>query len=212
MGMARAVGAERSHLVQMFVFEGTAYSLVSAAVGVLLGLAVSVVMVVILNRTFSRFDDAFPFTPHFEARTIIVSYCLGMVITFATVAVSAYRVSRLNIVAAIRGLPTATTVSTTAWRVILLAPLRAFLMPFRFAWRSVLSLVILHPLRALVYLLQAMWAVVFIPVAVNRSIFQVLVRFFMQEWLAFFLGLGLTFLGVKVWGAETCPSPSGSPS
>ena len=126
-----------------------------------------------------------------------------MVITFATVAVSAYRVSRLNIVAAIRGLPTATTVSTTAWRVILLAPLRAFLMPFRFAWRSVLSLVTLHPLRALVYLLQAMWAVVFIPVAVNRSIFQVLVRFFMQGWLAFFLGLGLTFLGVKVWERDS---------
>ena len=27
MGMARAVGAKRSHLIQMFVFEGTAYAL-----------------------------------------------------------------------------------------------------------------------------------------------------------------------------------------
>ena len=33
MGMARAVGAKRSHLVQMFVFEGTTYDLMAAAVG-----------------------------------------------------------------------------------------------------------------------------------------------------------------------------------
>ena len=38
LGMARAVGARRWHLVQMFVFEGTAYSLVSGIVGVGLGL------------------------------------------------------------------------------------------------------------------------------------------------------------------------------
>ena len=50
MGMARAVGAKRWHLVQMFTFEGTAYSLVSAAVGVVLGLAVSSGLVVIINR------------------------------------------------------------------------------------------------------------------------------------------------------------------
>jgi putative ABC transport system permease protein len=34
---------------------------------------------------------------------LIVSYCLGVVLTFITVAVSSFRVSRLNIVAAIRG-------------------------------------------------------------------------------------------------------------
>ena len=37
MGMARAVGAKRRHLVEMFTFEGTAYALLSAAVGVGLG-------------------------------------------------------------------------------------------------------------------------------------------------------------------------------
>ena len=33
MGMVRAVGAKRRQLVQMFVFEGTAYALVSSAIG-----------------------------------------------------------------------------------------------------------------------------------------------------------------------------------
>ena len=45
MGMARAVGTKRRHLVQMFVFEGTAYDLVAAAVGALLGAAVGLVAV-----------------------------------------------------------------------------------------------------------------------------------------------------------------------
>ena len=70
MGMARAVGAKRRHLVQMFTFEGVAYALVSAAVGVLLGLAVSAGMVVIINRIISSFDESFQMAIHFEARTI----------------------------------------------------------------------------------------------------------------------------------------------
>ena len=53
MGMARAVGAKRRHLVQMFVFEGTAYALVSGAVGVFLGLGASALIVVIANRIFA---------------------------------------------------------------------------------------------------------------------------------------------------------------
>ncbi len=199
MGMTRAVGAKRHHLVQMFTFEGTAYALVSAAVGVLLGLAVSAGMIFIINRLIAGFDEDFQISIHFEARIIIVSYCLGMVITFATVAISAYQVSRLNIVAAIRGLPTPITPPTTGWRKILLAPLLAFLRPFRLAWRSVATLATLHPLRALTLLLQAIWAIASIPWSVIKSISQVSGRFFMQGWLAFLLGLLLAIQGATGW-------------
>ena len=205
MGMARAVGAKRRHLVQMFTFEGTAYALVSAAVGVMLGLAVSAVMIVILNRIFTGVGggdgppEGFQLTTHFELRTIIVSYCLGMAITFATVAVSAYRVSHLNIVTAVRDLPTPITISTTGWREILALPWQAFLRPFRLTWRSGVALVTLHPLRAMTRLLQAIWATVSIPVAIMRSIFQVLVRLFMQGWLAFLMGLLLAVQDIRSW-------------
>ena len=107
MGMARAVGAKRGHLVQMFTFEGTAYALVSAAVGVGLGLGVSALIVAVVNRVFSQVEFDFNLVTHFEPRSAIVAYCLGMAITFATVTFSAYRVSRLNIVMAIRDLPEA---------------------------------------------------------------------------------------------------------
>ena len=105
MGMARAVGAKRIHLVQMFVFEGTAYAIVSAAVGVLAGLGVSALIILVANRSIETFEEDLQFTQHFEMRSIVVAYSLGMVITLATVFVSAYRVSRMNIVVAIRGLP-----------------------------------------------------------------------------------------------------------
>ena len=105
MGMARAVGAKRSHLVKMFVFEGTTYSVASAALGVLLGLAVSALLVAAVNRFITVFDADFQLTRHFEARSAIVAYCLGMIITLATISFSAYRVSRLNIVASVIIIP-----------------------------------------------------------------------------------------------------------
>src|SRR5689334_23388424 len=40
-----------------------------------------------------------------KPRSLLVAYCLGMIVTFMTVLFSAWRVSRLNIVAAIRDLP-----------------------------------------------------------------------------------------------------------
>lgn len=196
MGMARAVGAKRHHLVQMFVFEGTAYALVSAAIGVLLGLAISALMVAIVNQFISVFDEDFQMTRHFELRSAIVAYCLGMVITFVTIAVSAYRVSHMNIVAAVRDLPAPITISTMGWREILVSPWRAFILPFGLAGRSAQALATMDPRRALTYLLEALWAALSFPVALIRSVFQVLWRPFRQGWLAFLLGLLLAWLGV----------------
>ena len=112
MGMVRAVGGKRSHLVQMFIFEGTAYDLAASAIGVTVGLLVSLALVAVLNFLFGNLDVDWSFTYHIEPRSVIVAYCLGMIIVFATAAVSAYRVSRMNIVEAVRGLPETTTIST----------------------------------------------------------------------------------------------------
>jgi putative ABC transport system permease protein len=103
MGMARAVGTQRGHLTQMFTFEGLAYDLAAAAVGAALGIAVGFAMVGAISQLFGTYG--FALTPHIEVRSVVVAYCLGMLITFLTVAISAARVSRLNIVAAIRDIP-----------------------------------------------------------------------------------------------------------
>jgi putative ABC transport system permease protein len=103
MGMARAVGAQRRHLVQMFLFEGVAYDLVAAGIGALLGLAVAFGMVLLMARAFATFGVEIEHD--FRPRSLIVAYTLGMLLTFIVVTVSAWRVSLLNIVTAIRDLP-----------------------------------------------------------------------------------------------------------
>ncbi len=197
MGMARAVGAKRSHLVQMFVFEGTAYSLVSSAVGVLIGILISGLITFAVNKIISGADEDFSFTWHVEPRSAIVAYCLGMVITFATVGFSAYRVSRLNIVSAVRGLPTPMTVNTTSWREILLAPFQALIRPVRYAGRSGLAFVKIQPLVALNLLRQVILATLSIPFVVIGTLFQMLWLPFKQGWLAVILGVFITWLGTQ---------------
>ena len=103
MGIARAVGMKRRHLVQSFVYEGMAYDLVSALVGALLGIGVGLLMVTVMAAIFDQAD--FELAPSYTLRSFIISYSLGVVLTFATVVVSSYRASQLNIVAAIRDLP-----------------------------------------------------------------------------------------------------------
>ena len=103
LGMARAVGTKRGHLVQMFLSEGMAYNLVAALVGCGLGVLVAFGMTRLMARIFAQFD--FDIEPYVTLRSLIISYCLGVVLTFLTVIFSSWRVSNLNIVRAIRDIP-----------------------------------------------------------------------------------------------------------
>ncbi len=99
MGMARAVGLKRRQLTQMFIAEGIAYDLVSALIGAALGVGVAFVMAGLLS---SMFDDVFDISPSASWRSLVIAYTLGIIVTFATILISSWRVSRLSIVQAIR--------------------------------------------------------------------------------------------------------------
>jgi putative ABC transport system permease protein len=104
LGIARAVGTRRSHLVQMFLFEGLAYDLLAAVVGVLLGIGVAYGMVLAMAAAFSTAGDlkiAYSVKP----TSLMLAYSIGVLLTLAVVVFSARRVSRMNIVTAIRDLP-----------------------------------------------------------------------------------------------------------
>jgi len=103
MGMARAIGTKRRHLIQEFLFEGYAYNLGAALVGVALGIGVGLLMASVINGIFGSFG--LTLTGHVEGRSLVIAFCLGALLTFLTVAFSAWRISRLNVVAAIRDLP-----------------------------------------------------------------------------------------------------------
>ncbi len=100
MGMIRAVGTKRQQLVQMFMSEGMAYNTAAAAVGCALGVVVSIGMVRVMAALFASGNLGITF--HVTPRSLIVSYSLGVVLTFLTVTFSSWRIGNLNIVAAIR--------------------------------------------------------------------------------------------------------------
>lgn len=102
MGMARAVGAQRAQLVHQFLSEGTIYALLAGLVGALLGVGAAYLIAFGLGRLFTDFFDI---EPYVSPRSMIVAYCLGVVITFIAVVYASIRNSRLNIVAAIRDIP-----------------------------------------------------------------------------------------------------------
>ncbi len=199
MGMARAIGARRRHLVHMFTFEGTAYALGSVAIGVVLGLAVSAGMVVILNRLFASFEEDFQMSIHFEPRTIIVSFCIGMIITLGTVVLSSYRVSRLNIVTAIRGLPEAIALKGESSLSERLLPVgEAVVRPLIHLWSAVRALWPPKPIRVLSRLgLAALWAV---PPIWLAGVSVALVRFswpyVLRGWLLLVIGVLVTWWGI----------------
>ena len=105
MGMARAIGTKRGHLIRLFTFEGSAYALLAGLVGTLMGIVAAFLLVTIMNSIFAEDDSAFRVRPSISTASIVVAFCSGVLLTLATVTVSAYRVSKLTIVTAIRGLP-----------------------------------------------------------------------------------------------------------
>src|SRR5215216_2136832 len=107
LGMLRAVGMKRGRLVRSFLIEGTVYALVASLLGVLIGLGVGRAVVVVAARIFSSFSDedsfnlAFRFTPI----SLVNGFAMGFLIAFVTVTLTSIRISRVNIIAAIRDLP-----------------------------------------------------------------------------------------------------------
>jgi putative ABC transport system permease protein len=104
MGMSRAVGAQRTNLIQAFLAEGMAYNLIAGAVGSALGVAAAIGLIVGFLK-LSMGDDLDFVTGKVTVQSVIISYCLGVVITFITVVIASVNVSSVNIVSAIRGTP-----------------------------------------------------------------------------------------------------------
>jgi putative ABC transport system permease protein len=103
LGIARAVGMRRGHLMRMFAFEGALYALLASALGSVAGLGIGWLMVRVIGKAFagSGFEISFATSPE----NVVMAFCLGMLLTFAVVLISSWRVSRLNVVRAMRDIP-----------------------------------------------------------------------------------------------------------
>jgi ABC-type lipoprotein release transport system permease subunit len=103
MGMARAVGMKRHQLVQVFLYEGAAYDLIAALIGVALGVSLGIIMVHLLGPVLQSIG--FPLQVTLSPRSMIISFCLGVIFTFITIVAAAWSVSRMTVAAALRDLP-----------------------------------------------------------------------------------------------------------
>jgi putative ABC transport system permease protein len=103
MGMARAIGAQRRHLILMYLFEGTVYDLMASFVGLLVGVGMGALLVTLLEPILARFN--FPLKLTFQPRSLIIAYCLGVIFTFCSVVLSSWLISRMTVVEALRDLP-----------------------------------------------------------------------------------------------------------
>jgi putative ABC transport system permease protein len=105
LGIARAVGMQRSHLIRTFVFEGALYALAASALGSVSGVGVGWVMVRLLGEGFAGGSEDFRIAFATSPLNVILAFLMGMVLTFIVVLISSWRVSRLNVVRAVRDIP-----------------------------------------------------------------------------------------------------------
>ena len=115
MGISRALGMQRTHLLQIFLFEGTIYAVLAAAVGTLMGIGVGYVIIKAFSYIFAEgqpIEELFTYT----GQSLALAFAAGMLVTTLTVMVASWRVSRLNIVTAIRNIPEGLQTTTNLQR------------------------------------------------------------------------------------------------
>ena len=106
LGMARAIGMKRGHLIRMFIAEGAIYGLGSSVVGVLVGIVLGYILVKATAGAIGQdVTSEFSLSTHVQLVSVLVAFFLGTVVTLITVAFASWRISRINIVRAIRDIP-----------------------------------------------------------------------------------------------------------
>src|SRR5437773_1374316 len=104
MGVARALGMRRKNLVQSFVSEGLLYALLSSVVGMFGGLLIAGVILWGFSQVFQGgFGGGLVLT--WTISDLLTGFAIGFLITMATIGIASFRVSKLNIVRAVRDIP-----------------------------------------------------------------------------------------------------------
>ena len=112
LGMLRALGMKRSRLVGALTLEGSTYAVASIVPGILVGIGVGYGVARIAAQIFSGWSqDGTGLAISFDVSgtSIVNGAALGLVIAVLTILVTSLRISRFNIITAIRDLPPTTT-------------------------------------------------------------------------------------------------------
>jgi putative ABC transport system permease protein len=102
LGMARAIGMRRSALVGAFATEGFLYALAATLLGTILGIGLGRVLVELSQAAFSSEHSKFDLYFTLKASSLVQTFTISFVVAVLTIVVMSVRVSRLNIIRAIR--------------------------------------------------------------------------------------------------------------
>ena len=103
LGMTRAVGMRRAHIITMLLFEGASYDLVAALIGVASGLGLGALIVTLVSPVIAQVG--FPLRFEISPTGMVVAFCLGALFTLATILLATWNISRMTVAAALRDLP-----------------------------------------------------------------------------------------------------------
>lgn len=106
LGMMRAVGMRRAQLVRAFLIEGSLYAVVASALGAIAGIGVGAAIVQLASSLFTQ-QEAFALELRFSPgiASILGGFLIGFLISAGTVLLTSLRISRINVIRAIRDLP-----------------------------------------------------------------------------------------------------------
>ena len=119
MGVMRALGVRRDHLVRVYLYEGLLYSFGAALIGVLVGFGLARLVIWALNEFLSASAGGsveMVFTV--EPQSLLVAGAAGTVVTLGTVLYTSFRSSGINIVAAMKDMPEPPVVKRRRWTVV----------------------------------------------------------------------------------------------
>ena len=104
MGMARAIGMQRGDLRVLFVQEGALLGMISSAFGSLIGIGVAWVLMKFMATSF---QDTLEWSVVFDwsFQSVLAGFTAGFLVTWSTLWMTSMWISRLNVVAAIRSIP-----------------------------------------------------------------------------------------------------------
>ena len=123
IGISRAIGVQRGQIVQTFMAEGMVYNLLAAALGVLLGIAITFAMTQFIGGLFSdltgqinaQASSIFAVSFAISWQSVVVAYCAGVLVTWLAMTLSSWRVTRMNVATAIRGLSDESEAKRRSW-------------------------------------------------------------------------------------------------
>lgn len=105
LGIMRAIGYSRGHVTKAFAIEGAIYSATASVIGVAAGVGIGWVLVAVLKQIFFTQNDLLNIGFVMQPESLMFATAIGLGITMLTIWITARRIARFNVIAAVRDLP-----------------------------------------------------------------------------------------------------------